>query len=67
MSEVFLELERVNVWRGVEAEVPALREVSLALRIGESVAVLGPNGSGKSTLLKLLSGELRPEARPDCC
>ena len=65
MSETFLELERVNVWRGEEAEVAALSEVNLTLRMGESVAVLGPNGSGKSTLLKLLTGGLRPEVRDE--
>lgn len=63
MSDVFLELRKVNVWRGDEASVLALDGLSLALRSGESVAVLGPNGSGKSTLLKLLTGELRAEAR----
>lgn len=65
MSEAFLELERVNVWRGDEAEVAALSDVSMILRTGESVAVLGPNGSGKSTLLKLLTGALRPEVRDE--
>jgi iron complex transport system ATP-binding protein len=63
VSEAFLELEKVNVWRGDEAEVAALREVSLVFRTGESVVVLGPNGSGKSTLLKLLTGALRAEVR----
>jgi len=63
VSEVFLELEMVNVWRGDEAEVAALADVTLSLKIGESVAVMGPNGSGKSTLLKLLTGALRPEVR----
>lgn len=63
MGEVFLNLRKVNVWRGMQAEVPALREVSLEMRTGESVTILGPNGSGKSTLLKLLTGELRAEAR----
>nr|WP_255518978.1 ATP-binding cassette domain-containing protein [Luteolibacter marinus] len=41
-----------------------MRDFSLQLRHGESVAILGPNGAGKSTLLKLLTGEVRPEASP---
>lgn len=34
--------------------------VSLALRAGESVAVMGQSGSGKTTLLKLVAGLLYP-------
>ncbi len=37
-----------------------LKNVSLAVRPGEKLAIIGPNGSGKSTLLKVISGILRP-------
>jgi ABC-type Mn2+/Zn2+ transport system ATPase subunit len=39
-----------------------LRDVTLAIRPGELIALVGPNGAGKSTLLKLLVGLLQPYA-----
>lgn len=47
---------------GGEPEVPALRDVTVALRPGMRLLLLGANGSGKSTLLHGLSGRLRPQA-----
>lgn len=38
---------------------PVLHDVSLAVRLGERVALIGPNGCGKTTLLKMIAGALR--------
>jgi len=42
--------------------LPVLRNVSLHLSRGDSVAVVGPSGSGKSTLLQILGTLDRPDA-----
>ena len=60
-SEPILALELIL--RGVDASygaVRALQGVSVAVRDGETVALLGTNGNGKSTLRKCVMGIVRP-------
>ncbi|MEU1217226.1 ABC transporter ATP-binding protein [Streptomyces sp. NPDC005791] len=54
-----LELKDAAVrYRGTAADV--VRDVSLAVEAGESLALVGESGAGKTTLLRLLLGLARP-------
>lgn len=44
------------------AEMPALEDVSLTVRKGETVAIVGPNGCGKTTLISMLPRLYSPDS-----
>jgi putative ABC transport system ATP-binding protein len=50
----FIELK--DLTRRYDADVTALRSLSLEIEDGEWLAVMGPSGSGKTTLLNILGG-----------
>jgi phospholipid/cholesterol/gamma-HCH transport system ATP-binding protein len=50
-------LDRVSMRFGAQ---PVLRDVTLAVRRGETLVVIGESGCGKTVLLKLVVGLLRP-------
>ncbi len=55
-----LELQGVS-FRYSDAEPDVLKDVSLVIEPGESVAIAGPSGCGKTTLLKLMLGIHTPQ------
>jgi ABC-type uncharacterized transport system ATPase subunit len=41
--------------------VTALKDINLAVTLGEIRAIIGPNGAGKRSLLHVISGIYRPQ------
>jgi ABC-2 type transport system ATP-binding protein len=58
MAEAVVTFEGVTRRYG---DVAAVRELSLEIHAGETVALLGPNGAGKTTVLELLLGLQGPD------
>jgi len=48
-------------YHSIQAQTPALHNISFHINEGEFVAVVGPSGCGKSTLLSIIAGLLAPE------
>jgi branched-chain amino acid transport system ATP-binding protein len=55
MSDALLELSDMTA--GYKA-VPTLKNISLAMRPGDTVAVIGANGAGKTTMLRAIMGQI---------
>ena len=59
----FLEARQLSKsYRNAEVPVTVFRDLDLAVRQGEMLAIVGPSGIGKSTLLHLLGGLDRPDS-----
>jgi len=43
-----------------EAEENVLNDISISIKVGESIGIIGPTGSGKTTLINIMLGLLKP-------
>ena len=63
MSDIVLNATRVaKTYQEGKLRTEVLRDVSLAVRRGETLAIIGASGTGKSTLLHILGGLDAPTA-----
>lgn len=65
MSDALLQLDQVGKTYP-DLDTPVLRDVTLQVRPGQTLAIVGPSGCGKSTLLNLIGGLDRPTCGRVC-
>ena len=53
-------IQLVGAGKTYPGGIPAVRDVSLKLFPGETVALLGPNGAGKTTTIRMILGIAKP-------
>ena len=54
VSAVKGDVDIKNVFFGYDAQKPILKDVSLKVEAGQTVAIVGPTGAGKTTIINLL-------------
>ena len=60
VKNVTYEYKNEDAYRGEEAVIAAVKDLSLEIERGSFTVILGHNGSGKSTLAKMLKGLNKP-------
>jgi NitT/TauT family transport system ATP-binding protein len=58
-----VEIKNASIkYHTLEGETEAIKDITLDIHEGETVAIVGPSGCGKSTLLSLISGLIMPSS-----
>lgn len=60
MNNIIEAINLTKVYESAGEDIPALKNISLSIKQGESIAIIGKSGSGKSTLMHILATLDRP-------